>query len=115
LLFTATTMAAVSMTVFSRTTWLPHSVAALALMGSFQMVYRSTTNTVLQLITPDEYRGRVMSIYMADRGMAPLGAFLAGAMAQVFGAPTAILAAGVTTIILVLVLAARFPQLRRYR
>ncbi len=115
LLLTAATIASASLILFSRTTTLPVAAAVLALQGGFQMVYNSTNNTILQVITPDEYRGRVMSIYMLDFGLTPLGSFMAGAMAQVFGAPMAVLVAGVTTTVLILLLATQFKQLRQFR
>ncbi|MDO8750354.1 MAG: MFS transporter [Dehalococcoidia bacterium] len=115
LLLTSATIAAASLMLFSRTTWLPVAAAVLAIQGGFQMVYNSTNNTVLQIITPDEYRGRVMSIYMLDHGLMPLGSFMAGALAEIFGAPMAILAAGAITTALVLLLATQFRQLRQFR
>jgi hypothetical protein len=35
-------------------------------------------------------RGRVMSIYLLNRGLVPLGTLLAGALAEHFGAPRAL-------------------------
>ena len=115
LLILAAALAGLGMMGFSQTTWLPMSMFALAILGGFQMIYHATNNTVIQLIASDEYRGRVMSIYLLDRGLVPAGAFLAGGLAQVYGAPTAILAAGAATTILVLLLATQFRQLREYR
>ena len=115
LLILAAALTGLSMMGFSQTTWLPLSMFALAIMGGFQMIYLATNNTIIHLITSDEYRGRVISIYLLDRGLVPAGAFLAGVLAEVFGAPTAILAAGAATTILVLLLATQFRQLREYR
>ena len=36
-------------------------------------MYMATTNTMIQLIVPDHLRGRVMSLYMLDRGLMPIG------------------------------------------
>ena len=39
------------------------------------------------MIVPDELRGRVLSLYMLDRGFMPLGALFAGTSAHFLGAP----------------------------
>jgi len=72
----------------------------------------NSTNAMLQSIVPDELRGRVMSIYMLDRGLAPIGALLAGVGAHYFGAPWTVAAMGSIVFVLALVLAWRVPQLR---
>lgn len=59
--------------------------------GFSMMIQSSTSNTIVQITTPDELRGRVMSIYvLAFMGLSPLGSLQAGAIAQFFGAPFAI-------------------------
>jgi MFS family permease len=56
-------------------------------------------NTVVQADTPAELRGRVMSVYMTVlAGTAPFGAILAGAVADLFGAPMSILLGGIITL-----------------
>jgi MFS family permease len=66
----------------------PLSLLAGSLAGFGLIVYVGSTNTLLQLTTEEAYRGRVMSLYtLMFAGTAPLGALLAGAMAQRWGAP----------------------------
>jgi MFS family permease len=73
----------------SRNFWL--SVALLLPAGFSLLLQMSSTNTLIQSMVPDRLRGRVMSVYaMTFMGMAPLGALLAGAAADVLGAPAAI-------------------------
>ena len=64
------------------------------------MVQVGSTNTLIQSMVPDHYRGRVMSVYsMMLIGMSPLGAMTAGFEASHFGAPfTIALGAGVCLI-----------------
>jgi MFS family permease len=114
LLFAAASIAALALIVYSQVTWIVFAIPLIAIQGGFQMVYNSTNNTILQIITPDEYRGRVMSIYMLDHGLTPAGAFMAGALAQAFGAPVAFLSGGVITLALILLLATRAKRLSRY-
>ena len=55
------------------------------------MVTVVTANNLLQLLTPPQLRGRVMSIHgMALNGLAPLGSLAAGAMAGLSSAPMTI-------------------------
>ena len=55
------------------------------------MVVFSTVTSLVQLIAPNEMRGRVMSIYMlAFRGGMPLGSLAGGWLATYIGAPLVI-------------------------
>jgi MFS family permease len=73
----------------SRTLWL--SDILLFLTGAALMVVFSTVTSLVQLIAPNEMRGRVMSIYMlAFRGGMPLGSLVSGWLATFIGAPTVI-------------------------
>jgi len=81
----------------SRSFW----IAAFALIpvGFAMMTQMGASNTLIQSMTPDHLRGRVMSVYsMMFMGMAPLGALLAGVTAQRFGAPFTVAAGGVIAI-----------------
>jgi MFS family permease len=74
---------------FSRSFWL--SVAFLLPAGFSMMVQMASSNTLIQVMVPDQLRGRVMAVYsMMFMGMAPFGAFFAGSLADKFGAPTAV-------------------------
>jgi len=101
-----------SLILFSRATSLPLAMVCLVAVGGTQMIFMNSTNAMLQSIVPDELRGRVMSIYMLDRGLAPIGALLAGVGAHYFGAPWTVAAMGSIVFVLALVLAWRVPQLR---
>ena len=71
----------------SRTLWL--SEVLLFLTGAALMMVFSTVTSLVQLIAPNEMRGRVMSIYMvAFRGGMPLGSLASGYAATYIGAPT---------------------------
>jgi MFS family permease len=67
------------------------SMAILMVVGAAMITQLATTNTYLQRTTPNELRGRVLSIYsFVLVGLAPIGSFLAGALAQRLGAPWAV-------------------------
>jgi MFS family permease len=73
----------------SRVLWL--SDILLFLTGAALMLVFSTVTSLVQLIAPNEMRGRVMSIYMlAFRGGIPLGSLVSGWLATYLGAPLVI-------------------------
>ncbi len=73
----------------SRVLWV--SDILLFFTGVTLMVLFSTVTTLVQLIAPNEMRGRVMSIYMlAFRGGMPLGSLVSGWLATYLGAPLVI-------------------------
>ncbi|MFN8524684.1 MAG: MFS transporter [Chloroflexota bacterium] len=102
-----------SLTAFSISVWMPASIALMGLMGLSQAVYLATNNTLVQLATPDELRGRVMSLYMMTWGLMPLGSLPQGILADLFGAPIVGATAGLLAGAVVLYAAIRLPALRR--
>jgi predicted MFS family arabinose efflux permease len=85
----------------SRIIWL--SDVLLFFTGATLMVVFSTVTSLIQLIAPNEMRGRVMSIYMlAFRGGMPLGSLVSGWLATWIGAPMVI---GINGVLLIMVAA----------
>ncbi len=77
----------------SRTLWLSNIL--LLVTGAAMMVTFSLFTSLVQLVAPNEMRGRVMSVYMvAFRGGMPLGSLATGFVVDQVGAPTAIAANG---------------------
>ncbi len=96
---------------FSRSFWI--AAALLVPVGLAMMTQMGASNTLIQTMTPDLLRGRVMSVYsMMFMGMAPAGALLAGVMADRFGAPFTVAAGGAVAIAGSLVFSLRLPALR---
>ena len=70
----------------SRNLWL--SMLLLLPVGFFMMVHMSSSQTLVQLMAPDELRGRVMAVFtMLTIGLSPFASFFAGALADRFGSP----------------------------
>ncbi|MFH0921094.1 MAG: MFS transporter [Fibrobacterota bacterium] len=75
---------------------LPLSLFFIMAAGFGMTVHMASTNTLLQTLTADDKRGRVMSLYsMAFMGTAPFGSLLAGWAAARVGAPLTLLTGGV--------------------
>lgn len=77
--------------LFSWTRWLPLSLALQVAAGFASIVYFSTSNSSLQVLVPDEMRGRVFGVYHTMfQGFMPLGSFIVAWAAQRLGAPLAL-------------------------
>jgi len=71
------------------------AAAVLALLGCCQILFTTGCNTTLQLIAPNELRGRVMGLYTVTfAGMTPFGSLLVGFVAEHHGVRMACAAGG---------------------
>lgn len=92
---TTTLIFAFTLISFSFSKTLTLSVIILLFCGFGMMMQTSGSNTILQTLSDDDMRGRVMSFYtVAFRGMAPFGSLWAGTFADNFGAPVTVLISG---------------------
>lgn len=88
---------------------------ALVLTGAADSVSTIIRNTIRNLQTPDSFRGRMTGInQIFFNGGPQLGEIEAGAVAQGLGVPFAIISGGVGTILIVVMIAARWPVLLHY-
>jgi MFS family permease len=79
--------------------WLPLSYVLLFASGVTLMIVVSCLMSLVQLIAPNEMRGRVMSIYLvAFRGGMPVGSLASGYFASVSSAPRAIAFNGIALV-----------------
>lgn len=82
---------------YSKSFWL--SVLLLLPVGYFIMLQMAASNTLIQVMVPDELRGRVMALYsMMFMGMAPVGALLGGALSDRLGAPMTVALGGIASV-----------------
>lgn len=94
--------------------WL--SIAALAMLGATDMISVYVRETLIQLWTPDNVRGRVNAVNMVFVGASnELGEFRAGMMAAAFGTVHAVVFGGVGAIAVAGLWAYMFPALRKVR
>ncbi len=94
-----------------------HVFAALvfiAIAGLGLMLHTASSNTILQTITDDDKRGRVMSFYtLAIMGTAPFGSLLAGSLAKLLGTPVTVFIGGLSCIAGALVFHKKLPELKK--
>ena len=96
----------------SRHIWL--SLLLLVVTGFCFMQQMASSNTILQTISEDSKRGRVMSFYsMAFQGVAPFGSLTAGAVASRIGAPLTLIIGGTICILGAALFASQLPAIRK--
>jgi MFS family permease len=96
---------------FSKSFWV--SVLLLMPVGYFIMLQMASSNTLIQVMVPDELRGRVMAVYsMMFMGMAPLGALMGGALSDRLGAPITVAIGGLASVAGAWWFGAQLPKIR---
>ena len=96
----------------SHALWL--SLAMLFLTGVFDSVSVVIRHTIIQLLTPDEMRGRISAVNNIFIGTSnELGALESGLTAALFGPVMSVVAGGVGTILVVFGVSARWPETRK--
>ncbi len=96
----------------SQNYWL--SLAALALTGAADNISVVVRHTLVQLMTPDQMRGRVAAVNNIFIGSSnELGAFESGLTAAYFGPVLSVVGGGIGTILAVLAVVAIWPEVRR--
>ncbi|HEY3600819.1 MAG TPA: MFS transporter, partial [Chthoniobacterales bacterium] len=96
----------------SKSFWL--SLAMLFLTGVFDSVSVVVRQTLVQLLTPDEMRGRVSAVNNIFIGTSnEFGAVESGLTAAAFGPVISVVGGGIGTIAAVLAVALRWPETRR--
>ncbi|MDP9314461.1 MAG: MFS transporter [Chloroflexota bacterium] len=90
------------------------SFLMLGLLGAFDNVSVVIRHTLLLVLTPDELRGRISAVNSVFIGASnELGGFESGVAAALLGPITAVAAGGIGTILVVLVVALVWPEMRR--
>jgi len=99
--------------VFSMSRWFLLSLGALVVLGASDMVSVVIRQTLVQINTPDEKRGRVSAVNAIFIGASnQLGEFESGVTAAWMGAIPAAALGGVGTLLVVLLWIVLFPSLR---
>jgi len=88
-------LCAVAMIVFATNRTVPVAIAAMVGLGFGISVCNLGINILLQSLTPDQLRGRVVSFFTSTRfGLDAVGGLIAGLIATKLGAPTTMLIEG---------------------
>jgi len=99
--------------VFAIVSWVPLSLLVLVGVGWGFMILLNMANALVQTLVPDELRGRVMGVYtLGFFGMMPVGALLAGAVAELTSEPVTVVLGALIMLGFAAWLWLRVPQLR---
>jgi len=91
----------------------PITLILMVLIGLGMMLHTASSNTILQTITEDDKRGRVMGFYtMAIMGTAPFGSLIAGFLAKTIGTQETIMIGGVSCVAGALLFLKKLPELK---
>ena len=100
---------------FGLSTSFPLSLAMLFVLGYADNISVVVRSTLVQVLTPDNMRGRVSALNSLFIGTSnELGAFESGFVANFFGPVASVVSGGIGTLLIVLAMAWRSPELRRY-
>ena len=96
----------------SRNFWL--SATMMFLIGAFDNISVIVRHTLVQMLTPDHMRGRVSAVHnVFIVASNDLGGLESGVTARLFGPVVSVVGGGIGTILVVLAVARRWPQLLR--
>jgi len=105
----------VTAALFALARWTPLSLLIIFGSGLAQILIFNLCNALVQTHSPDELRGRVMSVYtLVFFGLMPLGALGIGIAAERLGQPAAVLTSAGVMLGAAAALAALMPRLRRH-
>ncbi len=100
---------------FGFSSWFWLSFLMLFICGAMDNVSIVVRHTLVQLLTPDEKRGRVSAVNSLFIGTSnELGGFESGLVAYLFGPVFSVVSGGIGTILVVIAVAAIWPEIRKY-
>ena len=77
---------------FSRSIYL--SMFFLILVGASNIAFRAVANSIVQMESPPQYLGRMLSLFFMDKGLWSFGTLFIGSVAHLIGTPRAITISG---------------------
>ena len=98
----------------SATAYVVPAAALMVLAGFALMMLVNNANVAIQSNVNDQFRGRVMALYVTvAQGSTPVGAIVAGALAEAWGLSAAFIAGGILTLLASVVVWMRLRVLGR--
>ena len=89
------------------------AIVSLVCLGCISVPATAVINSLLQIIVPDAFRGRVMSLFMVtSNGFMPFGSLISGTLAQAIGISAALSLCGLLCLVLFAAIFLLFPSLK---
>jgi MFS family permease len=116
ILFTSAILYGIGFALFGVSPSFLLSLALIASVGVTDTIWGAARATILQLITPEKFRGRVMGVFqLSNRGLHPLGQTETGLVVPLMGAPAATFFGGLLVTVVTLITAWRVPEIPKFR
>src|SRR5574341_110428 len=92
------------------------SLVLMGFVGLTDTIWGAARGTIMQMITPDKFRGRVMGVFqLSNRGLHPLGQVESGLLIPLIGAPAATVFGGLVVTAVTLLTALKIPAIAKFR
>jgi MFS family permease len=105
----------VGLMLFAVSHWVALSMLALAIVGGCQAITQSMNQTLMMTATPNDYRGRVMSVMMLTWGLQPLVLLPAGWLTDHSGPQVTMLLSGFLVMVTMLLIGGVRSEIRNFR
>jgi MFS family permease len=116
ILFVSAVLYGVGFSLFGVSPSFLFALLLLTLVGATDSVWGAARGTILQLVTPERFRGRVMGVFqLSNRGLNPLGQTETGLVVPLIGAREATVLGGVLVTAVALWTTWRVPEILRFR
>ncbi len=116
ILFTSAILYGIAFALFGLSPSFLLSLVIIGFVGATDTVWSASRGTILQVSTPEHFRGRVMGVFqLSNRGLHPLGQMETGLVVPLVGAPAATFLGGLLVSAVTLIIAWRIPQIPQFR
>lgn len=95
---------------------LPVALALMTMVGLTDTIWGAARGTIMQMITPHEFRGRVMGVFqLSNRGLHPIGQVESGLLIPLVGVPYTTLFGGLFVTLVTILTAWKVPAIPKFR
>jgi len=99
--------------LFAMSRYFPLLLVLSVIIGGANGLFIAVTNALLLSIIPDEFRGRVMGLFIISWQLPSMGSLMLGAATDWVGLPVAVIAGALICTVCILITVLRLPALRR--
>jgi MFS family permease len=116
ILFVSALLYGAGFALFGLSPSFPLALVLLAFVGATDMIWSAARGTILQMLAPEQFRGRVMGVFqLSNRGLHPLGQLESGIMVPLIGARETTIMGGAIISVMTLLTVWRVPAIARFR
>jgi MFS family permease len=116
ILFASAVLYGASFALFGLAPSFPIALILLAFVGATDTIWGAARGTILQMLTPEHFRGRVMGVFqLSNRGLHPLGQTETGLIVPLIGAREATFLGGAVISVITLLTVWRVPGIAKFR